>query len=165
MLSSSNIETELKQEEAKYLKLHLASNFQGLLPMTSIQEVIVIPKQRITFIPNMANYIVGLINQRNHVFWVVDLCLFLGLSNHPKNYREYHIAVIKVNDISLGLMVENIEGIIRIPLTEIKINFETIYENLKLYINGCISGEDNNSNAYIFNVDVINHNLLLEIKR
>lgn len=163
MLSSSDIETELNQEEAKYLKLHLASNFQGLLPMTSIQEVMVIPRQRITFIPNMTNYIVGLINQRNHVFWVVDLCLFLGLSNRPKNYREYHIAVIKVNDIPLGLMVENIEGIMRIDVNEINLNFENIYKNLTPYIEGHISEEKNNSEAYIFNVDMINRNLLLGI--
>ncbi len=91
MLSSPQIQTDLGEP---YLRLQLDSQTQAILPMKYAQEVLVIQSHRLSSIPNMPSHIIGLVNQRNRLYWLIDLSLLLDLNFSCKTVREYNVAFI-----------------------------------------------------------------------
>ncbi len=121
-----------------YLKLQLEAKTIALLPLKQAQEVIVIPAKRITQIPNMASHIWGLLNQRNRVFWGIDLANLLGLKPISPNLQQYNIAIIRVEEMSLGLIINEIQGVLRFNIDEIQSPLGVVSTNLAPYLKGCI---------------------------
>jgi twitching motility protein PilI len=56
---------EQKYQSASYLRLHLTATTQGVIPTNQLQEVVIIESDRLTPIPNMPPWIMGLLNQRS----------------------------------------------------------------------------------------------------
>lgn len=121
-----------------YLKLQLDLQTQVALPMKDLQEVLNIPVGRITPIPNMGPKIVGLLNQRNRVFWVVDLSLILGLPVNRKEKQQYNIAIIRVGKVALGLLIEEIKGLVRLNKNQIQSPQRIVSPHLTCYLQGCV---------------------------
>lgn len=129
-----------------YLKLQLTENVLVILPMSYAQSVLASPARRITPVPNMPDCIVGLVHQRSRVFWLVDLSQMFQLQSIERNLQEYYIAVIKVDNISLALLVSEIKGTVRLlentinPLT----NKTNIPSGLIPYLKGYSNLEKEN---------------------
>jgi positive phototaxis protein PixI len=122
-----------------YLKLQLDRQTLAVLPMEYAQEVLVVPARRITPMPNMPACILGLLNQRSKVFWVIDLPQLLGLSVIETYVQQYSIAILKVEDISIGLVVQQVKGVTRLSANTIQPPADTIADSLIPYLRGCIS--------------------------
>jgi twitching motility protein PilI len=140
-MNNFTIETlnqEKKELGIPYLKLQVDLQTPIALAMEDTQEVLTIPIRRITPIPNMGPKIVGLLNQRNRVFWVADLSLILGLSANRKEKQQYNIAIIKVGKVPLGLLVEEIKGVVRISKNKIQSPVGTVSPHLTPYLQGCL---------------------------
>jgi positive phototaxis protein PixI len=125
-----------------YLKFQLDLKTLGLLPLKEAQEVIVIPAKRITQIPNMDSHILGLLNQRNRVFWVIDLASLLGLPPLSPYLQQYNVAIIRVKDIPLGLVIQDIKGVLRFPLEEIQSPLGVVSTDFTPYLKGCVMDND-----------------------
>lgn len=74
--------------------------------------------QSITEVPELPEYIRGIINLRGKIIPVMDVRL-----RFKKNRIEYNdrtcVIVIDIRDVSIGLIVDNVSEVISIPETEI----------------------------------------------
>lgn len=127
-----------KSSGAPYLRLQLDPQTRAVLPMQLAREVTVIPTSRLTAIPNMPQPVLGLLNQRSRIFWVVDLPQLLGMTPLNVNLQQYNLAIMQVGNIPIGLAMPKIEGVIRIEADQIQSPVGTVPAPLIPYLQGCI---------------------------
>jgi twitching motility protein PilI len=109
--------------------------------MQHIQEVLSLPAQRLTAMPNMPMAMLGLINRRSRVMWLVDFGLLIGRSRLESNLREYDLVVIHVDSITVGLAVQKIEGMVWVKADTIQPLPDHLAANLLGYLEGCVIQE------------------------
>lgn len=122
-----------------YLRFQVDSHTSAILSMEYVQEVLVVPVTRITPMPNMPECVLGLINRRNRVLWVIDLAQVLNLQLDT-NTQQYHIVIIQVG-IPLALIVQEVKGITRFTLDRIQSTVELVGSDITPYISGYIVQE------------------------
>ncbi|MFC5471729.1 chemotaxis protein CheW [Cohnella suwonensis] len=112
------VQNETFEEDAqkdKFLTFSLGSEFYGI-EIKQVTEIIGI--QAITGVPELPDYIKGIINLRGKIIPVMDVRL-----RFKKSYREYNdrtcIIVIDIQDISIGLIVDSVSEVLSIPGEEI----------------------------------------------
>jgi positive phototaxis protein PixI len=120
-----------------YLRLQLDKEILAVIGMKYTQNVVVVSANRITPIPNVPDYILGLLYQRSRVFWVVDLPQTLQLSPVNRNLQEYYVAIVKINNLPLGLVVPEIKGVSRISQDKISPPIDSLGSQLIPYLKGC----------------------------
>ena len=106
-----------------YLKLQLEEKVRSILPLGQIKEVALIQREQVTFIPGMAKCILGLVYRRNQVIWLVDLPQILDLKPIQYPSQQYQVAIASYEQMALGLVVQQIQEVIRLRKAEI--NFLT----------------------------------------
>jgi positive phototaxis protein PixI len=124
-----------------YLHVQIDSQTQILLPMATTQEVLITPASRLTIMPNMSPYFLGLLNQRSRIFWVIDLPKLLDLAPLKLDIQQYSIAIIRSGKMALGLAVEKVKGVTRFPTEKIQSPIGTVEPGLIPYLRGCIAQE------------------------
>ncbi|HZW82277.1 MAG TPA: chemotaxis protein CheW [Candidatus Deferrimicrobium sp.] len=77
-----------------------------------VQEIIKIPA--ITFVPRAPRFIDGVINLRGNVIPVINLKNRFGMETTEPN-NDARIIVIQVNGRTMGVMVDQVTEVIRIP--------------------------------------------------
>jgi positive phototaxis protein PixI len=122
-----------------YLKVQLTPQMAAVLPMEQAQEAIAIPFDRITPVPNMPIFVLGLLNQRSRVFWAIDLPLLLGLSDQPITGQQYNLIIIKSDNSPLGLVVPQVQSVLRLNLDEMYSPIGEAPSSLVSYLRGCFS--------------------------
>ena len=125
-----------------YLQLQLGEQTTAVVPMNDTQEVLTVPSRRITVMPNMPHCILGLLNQRSRVIWVVDLSQMLERQAIDRNLRQYQMAIIRVKDFPLGLVVPRIQGIVRLSVEAIQSPVGNVASGLVPYLQGCCLQQD-----------------------
>lgn len=124
-----------------YLRLRLSDNVPVALPMEAAREVIMMSMEQITPIPNMPTCVLGLLNQRSRVIWVVDLSIMLGYAGFTANTRQFNIVILQVGQTPLGLAVPKVQGVTRFPLETIQSPIGTVAPNIAPYLRGCLPEE------------------------
>lgn len=142
-MNNPSVEASLPPKEQDlgnaYLKLQLDRQTVAALPMDYTQEVLVVSARRLTPIPNMPACVLGLLNQRSKIFWVVDLPQLLQLSVLDTYVQQYNIAIVRSREIPLGLAVQQVKGVMRFNADAIHSPVGTVPDNLIPYLQGCIS--------------------------
>lgn len=118
-MADSLINEELEEEEDtqkdKFLIFTLGIEFYGI-EISAVTEIIGI--QPITEIPELPEYIRGIINLRGKIIPVMDVRL-----RFKKPFIEYNdrtcVVVIDIHDISIGLIVDSVSEVTVIPDSEI----------------------------------------------
>ena len=102
-------------QKGKFLTFCLGNEFYGI-EIKYVTEIIGL--QPITEIPEMPEYIKGIINLRGKIIPVMDVRL-----RFRKPFREYNdrtcIVVIDIREVSIGLIVDSVSEVISIPAKEI----------------------------------------------
>lgn len=102
-------------QKGKFLTFCMGNEFYGI-EIKYVTEIIGL--QPITEIPEMPEYIKGIINLRGKIIPVMDVRL-----RFKKPYREYNdrtcIIVIEIREVSIGLIVDSVSEVISIPDEEI----------------------------------------------
>ncbi|GAB6886666.1 chemotaxis protein CheW [Desulfothermus okinawensis JCM 13304] len=82
-----------------------------------VQEII--RMQNITSVPNAPDFVEGVINLRGRVIPIIDLRKRFGLEekSHDKATR---IIVVKVEEITVGLVVDEVSEVLRIPIDTVE---------------------------------------------
>lgn len=124
-----------------YLKFQLEQQTPAILSMAHAQEVLIVPAGRITPMPNMPECVLGLLNRRNRVLWVIDLAQMLQLQHLDTNVQQYHIVIIQVGQGSLGLVVQEVKGVTRFTIDCIQSPMGLVTSGLTPYVHGCILQE------------------------
>jgi purine-binding chemotaxis protein CheW len=87
------------------------------IPITKVQEIIKIPG--ITRIPNISEYIEGVINLRGKIIPVVDLRKKFQLAQKQKDDNT-KIVIVNVSGQSIGLICDSVSEVIRLPSLQIE---------------------------------------------
>ncbi|BAW97709.1 CheW protein [[Synechococcus] sp. NIES-970] len=137
----------------RYLKFEFSPQQSGLISLEYVHEALRVPTRLVTPIPNMPDCVVGFMNSRNQVFFVVDLAQMLQLPATTANRQYYPVVTVRQSAISqaqdvylnqtdedtslLGLVVHAIQGVIRLNAEEIASPIEEFSEELTPYLKGC----------------------------
>jgi len=116
--------SEQRREGNYYLRFQLTNGINALLDLSYVQESVTIDSSQITAVPNLPEYVVGMMSSRNQVFLALDLAHLAGFSPETINQRQYQTIVVQINsgknniqsnEFNLyGLTVKAIQGISRI---------------------------------------------------
>ncbi len=109
-LYDNNVMAEEDTQAGKFLTFTLDGETYGF-EIKYVTEIISI--QAITDIPEVPDYIKGIINLRGKVIPVIDVRLKFGKEEIPYNERTC-IIVIDINEISVGLIVDCVDEVLNI---------------------------------------------------
>lgn len=142
---------------AACLSFQLNEQTPAIFSMHQVQEVIVLPAQQITPMPNMPPCVLGLSTRRSRVMWLVDLAHMLLSTPLPSNIRNYNVVIIRVaqtlqqqnmlvatahNQALLGLIVPTMKGVVRFPPDLIQTPKGHFAPNLAPCLRGCLLQQD-----------------------
>jgi len=103
-------------QKDKYLTFHIGTEDYGI-SIAYVTEIIGI--QNITEIPEMPDYIKGVINLRGKVIPVMDVRTRFRLE--PRDYDERTcIIVVEINETSVGLVVDAVNEVADIPEDQVE---------------------------------------------
>ena len=125
-----------------YLKFQLNQQTTAVLSMRHTQEAIIVPVESITSMPNMPPCILGLMNWRSRIIWVVDLPRMLNLESLDYRLRQYNVIVIQVESLVLGLVVQEIKGTTKFIVDDVHSPIGQVASSLVPYLCGCIVQEE-----------------------
>ena len=145
-----------------YLQFKLNQNTTAILLVKFTQEVIVVPNDSITAIANTSDLLVGLMNWRNRIIWVVDLPRMFGLDLPIYRMGQCNIIVINYQGETIGLMVPEIKGTVRFNSDNIQSISNQISPVLSSYVKGCIWRKDELN--MVLNIQAILKSVLLKNK-
>jgi purine-binding chemotaxis protein CheW len=104
-----------------HLRFFAISNDEFALPATGIKEVLAVPPDRLTPIPNVSPLLLGTVNVRGRVIWVADLGQLLSQgSSWSPHCLELTVIVIEDQDTLLGLAVDRVVGMDWLNLDELQ---------------------------------------------
>ncbi|ADL53695.1 chemotaxis protein CheW [Clostridium cellulovorans] len=122
-------ETIEDTQRGKFLTFSIGRETYGIEIMYVIE---IIGIQEITEVPELPNYVRGIINLRGKIIPVIDVRL--RFKKEPKEYNDRTcIVVIEIKDVSVGLIVDNVAEVINIdesnivPQPDIKAGFNNRY--------------------------------------
>ena len=108
-------ELEEDTQKDKYLTFTLGSDYFGI-DILYVTEIIGI--QLITPVPDLPDYVKGIINLRGKIIPVMDVRI-----RFKKEARDYDertcIIVVDIGDISIGLIVDRVSEVVDIPESNI----------------------------------------------
>ena len=140
-MNSSQIAPPKEPIGDRYLSFYLNRQTPALLLMEYAQEVIIVPTSRLSPMPNMPECVLGLLNRRSRVLWVVNLAQLLELPASESSDRQYQIIIIHVKQVKLALVVQSVEGVKYFPHQNNQAPTE-IFARLTPYLSGCIAQGD-----------------------
>lgn len=120
-----------------YLRLILNDRLTALVPMVAAQQVMVVTPSQLTVMPNMPELVMGLLNYRNRVVWVIDLAQLLGLDPLRSDAPYCTVALIGRAAKRLGVAVSDVRGILRLAAGAIQSPVGTVSAALVPYLKGC----------------------------
>jgi purine-binding chemotaxis protein CheW len=111
----NNIVEEEDTQKDRYLTFKLDNECYGI----EIKYVIeIIGIQDITKVPEMPEYIKGIINLRGKIIPVMDVRL--RFKKEPKDYNDRTcVIVFDIEDLSIGLIVDSVAEVLTIPEQDI----------------------------------------------
>ncbi len=116
---------ELREEQSQailglpYLSLELGGDVTAAVQLRFVRETLVLDSDRFTQMPNVHPCLLGLVEHRSNVFWVLDLPQLLGFTALDSTAIETHIAVLQIGGSFLGLGLERIGRVLRFGEAEI----------------------------------------------
>jgi positive phototaxis protein PixI len=82
--------------------------------------------------------VLGLMNWRSRIIWVIDLPRMLNLESEERRLKQYHIIVVRVESLLLGLVVYDIKGINKFMSEDIQSPVGQVASSLVPYLSGCV---------------------------
>ena len=144
-----------------YFHIHLRQSVTVLLPLESTAEVMTLTRGGICPIPGVAAALLGVVNQRGKLLWVMELSDLLGIEPSPTPLRSQDNLIVVVlassdsptNERRVGCVVSALKGIV--PLDPAK--FRPVPTKLSPFLRSLFSGvaEVERSPAGILNVDAV----------
>lgn len=127
-----------------HIKFQLTPEITALLAMEPVQETLIVEAGQVTPLPSMPQAVTGIINSRDRVFCVFDLVRLLSLPARSFTPRQYQIIVLQTTSetpIYFGLVVNNIQGIVRVTSEQISSSTDSVVPELAAYISGVVTSE------------------------
>lgn len=114
-INNNIAEMEEDTQKGRYLTFSLGNDSYGI-EIQFVMEIIGI--QSITEIPELPDYVKGIINLRGKIIPVMDVRL--RFKKEARNYNDRTcIIVVDIKNISIGLIVDSVSEVLTIPEKEI----------------------------------------------
>lgn len=111
----STVDLEEDTLKGRYLTFSIGNESYGI-EVKYVTEIVGI--QTITVIPELPEYVKGIINLRGKIIPVMDVRL--RFRKEPKDYNDRTcVIVIDISDLSIGLIVDAVSEVITIPEQDI----------------------------------------------
>ena len=138
--SSSLVLSSQRQKTVgeSYLKFQLNQQTSAVFSMIHTQEVLVVPVQTVAPMPNMPACMLGLMNRRSRVLWMIDLAQMLNLPPLDSSFRQYNVIIVRVGSVPLGLVVQAVKGPVRLLTEQIQSPVGQVTSGLIPYLRGCV---------------------------
>jgi positive phototaxis protein PixI len=158
--------SEQQRQGNYYLRFQLTKKINVLLDLSYVQESITIDSSQITPIPNLPEYVMGLMSTRNQVFLALDLAHLAGFPPETLDQREYQTIVVRVPSLQnnmqtdefdlYGLTVKRIQGVSRILPAQFSTSKVIAPDILRPYIQSSIqeNQDDSHELQYSFLIDL-----------
>lgn len=119
-----------------HLRFFLPSGLELALPAVGVREVVSPAPDRITPVPNSSPLLLGILNLRGQVIWVVDIGQFLG-DGPPLNTDRTEIPVIAIEDeeVIVGLAVNQVIGMDWLDPEKIRLSAD-VPDNMAPFLRG-----------------------------
>jgi len=125
-------EDEEDTQKDKYLTFHLAGEDYGV---EIIYVIEIIGIQRITELPDMPDFVKGVINLRGKVIPVMDVRTRFRLPRRDYDDRTC-IIVVNINDATVGLVVDEVREVASIPGDQVEPPPQTLKSAGSRFIQG-----------------------------
>ncbi len=140
--------TEDSQKD-KYLTFHLAGTDYGI-DIAFVTEIVGV--QKITDVPDMSDFIKGVINLRGKVIPVMDVRLRFHLEEKEYDERTC-IVVVDINSTAVGLVVDEVSEVAVIPQGQVEPPPKTGQGESSRYLKGM--GIINDEVKVLLNVEML----------
>jgi positive phototaxis protein PixI len=124
-----------------YLRFQLCPQVPALISMRHAQEALNLPVRQLTPMPNMPACLLGLMNRRSRILWVVDLPQLLGLSMLGGGVQQYNVIIIQVGAVLLGLAMQQVDGITWLEADALQSPLRQVDPMVIPYLSGCVLQE------------------------
>jgi chemotaxis signal transduction protein/HPt (histidine-containing phosphotransfer) domain-containing protein len=105
-----------KQENNSYITFTLDNEVYAV-PIQAIEEIIGL--QEISLLPNVPDFIKGVINLRGEIVPIMDLRLKFGLM--PKEYTQFTVfLIVRVDERLMGMVVDNVADVLVIEAARVQ---------------------------------------------
>ena len=158
-----------QRQGSYYLRFQLTPEILGLIDLKYVRESLTVEGDRLTAVPNLPEYTVGLMSSRNQVFLAVDLAHLIGFAPQTVNLRRYQTIVVQIsqpdaagNSVNFGLTVKSIQGISRLTAEQFNSNAELAPDILSPYVLSSVMPERQENDAQS---DLKKISFLLDIPR
>lgn len=149
--------SQQQREGNYYLRLQLTEETNILLDLSYVRESLTINSSQITPVPNLPEYVVGMMSSRNQVFFALDLAHLAGFPPATLNQREYQTVVVQIgsshknvqsDEFNLyGLTVMRVQGISRILPGKFAQSIAEAPENIRNFVQGSILETDGDAGS------------------
>jgi len=161
-----NFTIELREEKSQaiaglpHLSLQLGRDVTAAVQLKFVRETLVLAADRFTQMPNVHPCLIGLVEHRSNVFWVLDLPQLLGFAPLDSTAIETHIAVLQIGGAFLGLGIYRVGRVFRFAETEIVSLEELSNTKIPLAIvpflrGGLPQSEEISSHLYVLDAEAI----------
>lgn len=108
-----------------YFFVQLRQSIKVVLPLNSVKEVISLSYGEVCPIPGVAPALLGVVNQRGKLLWVLDLGDLLKIPPSVENLRsqaDLTLLVLKnrLNEQQVGCVVAALKGVVALDSTELQ---------------------------------------------
>ena len=123
----------------QYITFHIDNELYGV-NILCIEEIIT--PRRFTHIPRTPAYFLGIINLRGEVISIIDIRKRFGKEPLTAENPQARIVVISVKGLKLGLLVDEIESIIKVESAQVQHSNKIISGDKQQYIDGTVKIAD-----------------------
>lgn len=110
------------------------------IPIEQIREIRAI--ESVTKVPKAKSYVKGIINLRGHIIPVIDVKEKLGLDSDTSiNSSKQRILVAEVNNSLTGLLVDEVDQVMRIQTKDIEPAPQSVLESSN-YVKGIVKSDE-----------------------
>ena len=154
-----------------YLRFQLTKEITGLIDLKYVRESLTVEGDRLTAVPNLPAYTIGLMNSRNQVFLAVDLAHLIGFPPETFNLRQYQTIVVQIDNLPgailkrsnlFGLTVKSIQGISRITPEQFSPDPDLLPDTLLPFVQHSVLPESKDSNSP---ADIAQSSFLIDISK
>ena len=114
------------------------ANEEYAVDIMLVQEIVLMG--RITRMPNVPEYLRGLINLRGHVIPIVDLCIRFGLRQTEPS-EDSRVIILNVNQKTLGIIVDSVDEVLRIQADQVDSSSLGLAGTGREYVSGLVKFE------------------------
>jgi positive phototaxis protein PixI len=127
---------EQKKLGTAYLRLQIAPDTTAAVAMQAARAALVVNVDRITPLPNMPSYVIGLLAHRSRVLWTLDLAKILGFPAVDLRRSKVSVILLEIDRQVVAFAVPEISGVLRFMPEEIISPLANFSSNLVPYLQG-----------------------------